>query len=75
MPSSSRTQALGELLYVKVQVHRRQLSRPPYSSPCTDNAARIAPQESDPELATKVTGMLFDMPQDDIVTILCSNDK
>ena len=29
----------------------------------------------DPELATKITGMLLEMPQDDIVTILCSNDK
>ena len=29
----------------------------------------------DLELATKITGMLLDMPQDDIVTILCSNDK
>ena len=75
MPSPSRTQALGELLYGKVQVHRSQLSHPPYISPCTDNAVRIASQETDPELATKITGMLLEMPQDDIVTILCSNDK
>ena len=29
----------------------------------------------DLELATKITGMLLEMPQEDIVTILCSNDK
>ena len=48
MPSSSRTQALGELLYVKVQVHRHQLSHPPARSPCTERGVNLHPAGSGP---------------------------